>query len=178
MTPVTLAFAARANAGLGVPSTRRDDVALFVSTKSEADLLIVAEGTPTRDEIASWLAPVASIERWIECRPVGTLGSPTSTRATRGLLVGATDCGDDAALATFHDFYDRVHAREVVDSGLYWRARRFERVAPHVGEPRFFALYDTDGDEPETYRALRTRPRTTDWPPCFVVRSITTYRRA
>lgn len=176
---VALLFLRRAAIASAAPVTPPPHSTLFVSTRTADDALLVAEGTFDRATLEASLGSEYASTGFHQCRSSKTLVGDTDAKATRGLLVGATDCGDLDRLAEFHAFYDGVHAREVIDTGLYWRCRRVERIGEDDGAtPRFFALYDTDGEEPATYRALRTRPMTTDWPSFFLVRSVTTYRRA
>ncbi len=109
-------------------------------------------------------------------RLLGRVAGSTDGADARGLLVGLTDCGDDAREAEFHRWYDVHHAADVLRSGRYFRGRRFERA--HGSLPRFLALYETTGDEPATFRdylAWAERDRTR----CevAVIRSVWTFRR-
>ena len=105
--------------------------------------------------------------------PTGSLPAPRPGTA-RGLLVGLVDRGD-VAEAELERFYDDVHAREVIESGLYLGARRFR--ASDGASPRFVTLYETEGEEPATFRALIARGDATPMPEWFVVRGVTTYSR-
>jgi hypothetical protein len=89
-------------------------------------------------------------------------------------LLGLVDPGE-VTDAELERFYDEVHAREVIDSGLYLGARRFRAVTG--ASPRFVTLYETEGEEPATLRAFVVRGGTTPMPEWFVVRSVTTWSR-
>jgi hypothetical protein len=105
--------------------------------------------------------------------PTGSLPTPREG-AARGLLLGLVDPGE-VTDAELERFYDEVHAREVIDSGLYLGARRFRAVTG--ASPRFVTLYETEGEEPATLRAFVVRGGTTPMPEWFVVRSVTTWSR-
>ena len=148
---------------------------LFSSTRGDPDALVVSEGDARVDVLTHALSPRFLVSSVVHCRPTGTLPVATEEQASRGLLVGATDCGDPSRIDEFHDFYDRVHAREVLDTRLYWRGRRFERIAGDATLPRFFALYDAVSPEPDTFRELQSRPMTRVWPDVFLVRNVWTF---
>lgn len=152
---------------------------MFVDVRGVAEALIVAEPPTTRDALAGASSPGLEITSFARCRTTGAMPAPTELRAPRGLLLGATDCGDPNAEGEFHAFYDGIHAREVLESKLYWRARRFEVVEhdPRDAFPRFFALYDTEMAGADAYRALRKFPMTppAEWPKCFVVRNVASF---
>jgi hypothetical protein len=174
MSEVVLAFARRATAGSLPAIELPADETLFLNTRGEPDAVVVAGHEVSRHVLERAMEPALSMTSFARCRPIGTLPAPSEKRPTRGLLIGATDCGDETALPEFHSFYDRIHAQEVLDSGVYWRARRFERIRDGRDEslPRFFALYDTERSAADAYRALRRHPMTTDWPEWFLVRGV------
>jgi len=182
MSDLVLALARKTNGG-AIPRIGLAGATLFLNVRgdpSEGDhwphALIVAEQDVERDVLARVIAPALALTAFARCRPVGTLPGPSTNGTTRGLLVGATDCGDPSGLAEFHDFYDRTHAREVMDSGQYWRGRRFERLP--TGDmrddslPRFFALYETEQEATAAYRELKKHPMTMEWPKVFLVRAV------
>jgi hypothetical protein len=102
-------------------------------------------------------------------------GSAESSEAT-GVLVGITDCSDDARLDEFNHWYDESHAADVIRSGKYQRGRRFEGIESPLGS--FLALYETSGTEPETFKSYLAWPER-DRSRCevFVVRQVFTLRR-
>jgi hypothetical protein len=102
-------------------------------------------------------------------------GSEAASEAT-GMLVGLTDCSDEARLGEFNQWYDESHAADVIRSGKYQRGRRFESDSSPLG--RFLALYETSGDEPATFKSYLSWPER-DRSRCevFVVRQVFTLRR-
>ena len=61
--------------------------------------------------------------------------------SSRGLLVGLTDPRSPEEYEGFNRWYDTVHAADVLKSGLYWRAHRYELM---VGDaPTFLACYES-----------------------------------
>ncbi|MFI5297021.1 MAG: hypothetical protein ACHREM_02900 [Polyangiales bacterium] len=176
MSAVSLLFAKQPVDGACATVSMPVSTKLYRCTRDECDVLVIHEGATDEASLVAMLGGPLTTTMFARCHAVGALPVASTLLASRGLLVGITDCGDATRLEEFHEFYDRVHAREVLDTGLYWRCRRLERDGAEATISRFFALYDTEGAEPETYRQLRTRPMTTDWPACFVVRSVATYR--
>ena len=108
--------------------------------------------------------------------PLSGLPDALPGHETRGLLVGLTDCTDDARIDEFHDWYLRFHAADVLRSGKYHASRRYQRVAGDL--PEYVALYETEGPEPDTFRSYLAWPERDRTPcPVVAVRHVYTFER-
>lgn len=76
-----------------------------------------------------------------------TLGAP-GKRQTTGILAVLADCKDPAREAEFNKWYDQVHVPDVLATGLYFAATRYVNTGFTPGQPKFFALYETDRPDP------------------------------
>ena len=76
-------------------------------------------------------------------------------KGVRGLKVIMTECVDSSKVREFHDWYNNTHVPDILNTGLFHTAYRFE-VATPIGTPemplagggKFLALYETDSDDP------------------------------
>lgn len=107
----------------------------------------------------------------------GNLPPPRGEYEPRGLMVGATDCADPKREAEFNEWYDKVHAQEVLDSGLYQSALRYEVARPDVKQPKYYGFYETEGEGAETLQKLmQSAERSPDpYPDFFLIRGVWTY---
>ena len=80
------------------------------------------------------------------------LPEPSEQEASRGLLVGFTDCRSTEEYDAFNHWYDGTHGADVLRSGIYWSACRFRLQAGDA--PEFLACYESTRPGPEALRAL------------------------
>ena len=81
--------------------------------------------------------------------------SSTQRRDVRGLKLIMTECNDPTKEQEFHDWYNNVHIPDILETGLFHTAYRFENATPtqtpkmpRAGGSRFLTLYETDSDDP------------------------------
>ena len=87
-------------------------------------------------------------------KSIGSTAKPPKGKRTSGVLVALTDCADAKKEAEFNKWYDEMHVPDVLKTGLYWSAQRFIHTDPKPGQPKYLALYETEGDGPGTLKAL------------------------
>ena len=94
-----------------------------------------------------------------------------------GLLLGLTDCRSTEDYDGFNQWYDTVHAADVLKSGFYWRAHRYERVAGEA--PDFLACYESSQSGAEALKALMAHYEHNPSPvdPICVVRHVWPFER-
>lgn len=102
--------------------------------------------------------PALSVTLKAMFKATGNMPPPLSGKKTLGVLVGMVDCSDAAREAEFNRWYDEVHALDVLKTGLYWSALRYVNAAPGPGQPKYLALYETEGDGPATQVKSASRP--------------------
>ena len=106
---------------------------------------------------------------------------------TTGLLVVMLDCSSDAVWSDFEAWYDDVHIPDILGTGLYHAATRYESDGLETGQPRFLTIYETGGADPVSalddftgrLKTLRPAPRKFDtkvrfWAPFVRIGSLTT----
>ncbi len=69
-------------------------------------------------------------------------------RKPTGVLVVLVNNGDSAKDAEFNKWYNEVHIPDVVGTGCYYHATRYENINPKPGEAKYLALYETDWEDP------------------------------
>ena len=81
--------------------------------------------------------------------------SSTEKREVRGLKLIMTECNDPTREEEFHHWYNNVHIPDILSTGLFHTAYRFENATPEkspttprAGGSRFLTLYETDSDDP------------------------------
>jgi hypothetical protein len=82
-----------------------------------------------------------------ECRRVGPeFRSDRSERETAGILVVGTNRRPPAPQEAFDDWYNRVHVPQILATGLYHTAYRYEVVQAGHFPGRYLAIYETEQD--------------------------------
>lgn len=74
-------------------------------------------------------------------------GPPPAARPVTGVLIVLNDCADLARDDEFNAWYDDVHIPDVLSTGTYHSAVRYENTDPESG-PRYLAVYETDAADP------------------------------
>ena len=98
------------------------------------------------------LRPQGRIHSALQASSVGVykrMGSPPpSDRPVTGVLIVLVDCGDPAREAEFNAWYDDVHVPDILSTGAYYSAVRYENTDTESGGPRYLAVYETDAADP------------------------------
>lgn len=99
------------------------------------------------------------IQRTIFKRIGPDFGSGSETQT--GLLAVESKCSDPQHEAEWHEWYNTVHVPDMLASGLYYAAYRFEIAARTEGRGHYLALYETNRDPAKAHRAFweEFRPR-------------------
>ncbi len=71
-----------------------------------------------------------------------------ASRPTRGILMVMLDCKDPAREEEFNRWYTDVHIPDILDTGLYHTAYRYENLDPQATKGKYLALYETDSSDP------------------------------
>ena len=82
-----------------------------------------------------------------------------ASRPVRGIMAVMVNCPDPSRDEEFNDWFNDVHIPDVLDTGLFHTAYRFEAVEPdrHVRRSdwgkatraQYLIIYETDSDEPD-----------------------------
>lgn len=85
-------------------------------------------------------------------------GLPRLERAEpdAGLMVGLTNCTDPADDEGFNDWYNRVHAADVLKSPFFWNAQRYRKLQGDL--PQYAALYETSQSASEAFKSYMRWP--------------------
>ncbi len=63
------------------------------------------------------------------------------------IRVVESNCTDAAREAEFHEWYNKVHLPDMLETPGIIRATRYEAVEPSEGEARFLAVYEIETDD-------------------------------
>ena len=97
--------------------------------------------------------PVSNVVWSQPFRSIGPLTKPGGKCVT-GILLALTRCTDPANEEEFNHWYDTVHVRHVLDTGLFHTGYRFESYyTPKTGEPKYLAIYETAAQDPAAAEA-------------------------
>lgn len=90
---------------------------------------------------------VVDRQMWRCIRPA--FRSPKSGRAkATGILAAQTNCLDPTQEEVYNTWYDTVHVPDILGTGLYHTAYRFEALSPQPRQAKYLALYETDAADP------------------------------
>ena len=78
-----------------------------------------------------------------------------ANRPMRGILAVLVNCEDPAREEDFHRYYEDVHIPDILDSGLYHRAYRYESIDPQATGGKYLAIFETDHDPGKAGDELR-----------------------
>jgi hypothetical protein len=73
-----------------------------------------------------------------------------------GLMVGITNCTNPADEDDFNDWYNRVHAADVIKSPYFWNTQRYRKLDGDLAE--YAALYETSLGGSEALKNYMTWP--------------------
>ena len=63
------------------------------------------------------------------------------------IRVVESNCTDASREAEFHEWYNKVHLHDMLETPGIIRATRYEAVEPKEGEARFLAVYEIETDD-------------------------------
>ena len=85
-----------------------------------------------------------------------------ANRPTRGILVVLSNCKDSAREDEFNRWYEDVHIADILDTGAFHTAYRYESLDPERSKAKFLAIYETDNIDP-TQQLDKLRAASADW---------------
>ena len=71
-----------------------------------------------------------------------------ASRPVRGILAVMVNCTDPAREEEFNSWYNDVHIPDILDTGLYQTAYRYESLDPQATKAKYLALYETHYGDP------------------------------
>ena len=80
-----------------------------------------------------------------------------SIRPTRGILLVLTNCEETAREEEFNRWYEDVHIPDILDTGAFHAAYRYESPEPEDAHARYLAIYETDNPDPAKAREEITK---------------------
>ena len=85
-----------------------------------------------------------------------------ANRPTRGILLVLSNCKDPAREAEFNCWYEDMHVADILDTGAFHTAYRYESVDPQATKAKYLAIYETDNRDPAEARGALGKARA-DW---------------
>jgi hypothetical protein len=83
-------------------------------------------------------------------------------RPTRGMLLVLSNCKDPAREAEFNRWYEDLHVADILDTGAFHTAYRYESLDPQATKATYLAIYETDHSDPAEARGALGKARA-DW---------------
>ena len=71
-----------------------------------------------------------------------------ASRPVRGILAVLLNCKDPARDEEFNRWYSDIHIPDILDTGLYHTAYRYESLDPGATGGKYLAIYETDQSDP------------------------------
>ena len=71
-----------------------------------------------------------------------------ATRPTLGILLVLTNCKETAGEEEFNRWYEDVHIPDILDTGAFHAAYRYESIDPQAAKAKYLAIYETDNTDP------------------------------
>ncbi|MCS7206537.1 MAG: DUF4286 family protein [Dehalococcoidia bacterium] len=101
----------------------------------------IAQGRmhPALQVVARWM--------WRRIGPSFTTAK-TGRAPITGLYAVQSHCANSAQEREFNEWYNTIHVPDILSTGLFHTAYRFEAVLPQPGQDRYLALYETDAPDP------------------------------
>ena len=85
-----------------------------------------------------------------------------SMKPARGILLVLSSCKDTAREEEFNRWYDDIHIPDILDTGAFHTAYRYESLDPEATKAKYLAIYETDNIEPAKAREELGKVRA-DW---------------
>src|SRR6266852_8360 len=85
-----------------------------------------------------------------------------ASRPTRGILLVLSNCTDPAREAAFNRWYEDIHVADILETGAFHTAYRYESLDPQATKTKYLALYETEQSDPAKAREAMRKARA-DW---------------
>jgi hypothetical protein len=85
-----------------------------------------------------------------------------ASRPTRGILLVLSHCKDPARAAEFNRWYEDIHVADILETGAFHTAYRYESLDPQATQATYLALYETEQSNPAKAREAMSKARA-DW---------------
>ena len=85
-----------------------------------------------------------------------------SRRPTLGILLVLSDCKDTADEDEFNRWYEDVHIPDILDTGAFHTAYRYQSLDLQATKAKYLAIYETDNTDPAKARDELGKVRA-DW---------------
>src|SRR2546422_10451518 len=85
-----------------------------------------------------------------------------ASRPTRGILLVLSNCTDLAREAEFNRWYEDIHVADILETGAFHTAYRYESLDPQATQATYLALYETEQSDPAKAREALGKARA-DW---------------
>ena len=87
-----------------------------------------------------------------------------ASRPTRGILLVLSHCKDPAREAEFNRWYEDIHVADILETGVFHTAYRYESLDPQATQAKYLALYETEQSDPAKVREAMSKARAeADW---------------
>ena len=83
-------------------------------------------------------------------------------KPTLGIMLVLTNCKDANGENEFNRWYEDVHVADILDSGAFHTAYRYESLDPESSKSKYLAIYETDDIDPANSRE-KIRAVSADW---------------
>ena len=77
-----------------------------------------------------------------------------ASKPTRGILLVLSNCKDPAREEEFNRWYEDVHIPDILDTGAFHTAYRYESLDPQATKGKYLAIYETEHSDPTKARAV------------------------
>jgi hypothetical protein len=85
-------------------------------------------------------------------------------RPTRSILLVLSNCKDLAREAAFNRWYEDIHVADILETGVFHTAYRYESVDPQATQATYLALYETEQSDPaQVQEAMRKARAEANW---------------
>ncbi len=85
-----------------------------------------------------------------------------SIKPALGILLVLSNCKDAASEEEFNRWYEDVHIPDILDTGAFHTAYRYESLDPEATKGKYLAIYETDNKDPAKAREEMGKVRG-DW---------------
>ena len=82
-----------------------------------------------------------------------------SNKPARGILVVLTNCKDEARHQEFNRWYEDIHIPDILGTGAFHAAYRYESVELSAMKAQYLAVYETDNPDPAKAQAEIAKQR-------------------
>src|SRR5206468_9945370 len=82
-----------------------------------------------------------------------------ASRPTRGILLVLSHCKDPAREAEFNRWYEDIHVADILETGVFHTAYRYESLDPQATQATYLALYETEQSDPAQVQEAMSKAR-------------------